>query len=97
MGTDAGHDRLAAGHGPPGATDTEFFDRAELADTRLGSGRKDDPRKVAEQGSAAMMCGDQTVTAGALLNKVQTAAGKIVPDRLTAAQLRRTAEPASGS
>ncbi|MEV4662853.1 hypothetical protein AB0J85_12975 [Micromonospora echinofusca] len=81
----------------PGATDTEFFDRAELEDTRVGSGRKDDPRTVAEQGYAAMMCGDQTVTAASLLNKVQTAAGKIVPDRLTAARHRRTAEPASGS
>ncbi|MEU7933733.1 hypothetical protein [Micromonospora echinofusca] len=52
---------------------------------------------MAEQGVAAMMCGDQTVTTGSLLNKVQTAAGKIVPDRLTAAQHRRTAEPGSGS
>ncbi|MEW2378925.1 SDR family NAD(P)-dependent oxidoreductase [Micromonospora sp. NPDC047812] len=81
----------------PGPTDTEFFARAEMEDTRVGSGRKDDPRTVAEQGFAAMMRGDQTVTAGSLLNKVQTAAGKIVPDRLKAAQHRRMAEPGSGS
>ncbi|MGC4789309.1 SDR family NAD(P)-dependent oxidoreductase [Micromonospora sp. DT178] len=81
----------------PGPTDTEFFARAEMEDTRVGSGRKDDPRTVAEQGFAAMMRGDQTVTAGSLLNKVQTAAGKIVPDKLKAAQHRRMAEPGSGS
>ncbi|MEU7993761.1 hypothetical protein AB0B83_00265 [Micromonospora sp. NPDC049060] len=81
----------------PGPTDTEFFDRAEMADTRVGSGRKDDPRTVAEQGFAAMLRGDQTVTAGSLLNKVQTAAGRIVPDKLRAAQHRRMAEPGSGS
>ncbi|MEV4464803.1 SDR family NAD(P)-dependent oxidoreductase [Micromonospora echinofusca] len=81
----------------PGPTDTEFFDRAEMADTRVGSGRKDDPPTVAEQGFAAMMRGDQTVTVGPLLNKVQTAAGKTVPDRLKAAQHRRMAGPGSGS
>ncbi|MEH1101126.1 SDR family NAD(P)-dependent oxidoreductase [Micromonospora sp. CPCC 205561] len=80
----------------PGPTDTEFFARAEMEDTRVGSGRKDDPRTVAEQGFAAMLRGDQTVTAGSLLNKVQTAAGKIVPDKLKAAQHRRMAEPGSG-
>ncbi|MEU4379879.1 hypothetical protein [Micromonospora echinofusca] len=52
---------------------------------------------MAEQGLAAMMRGDQTVTAGSLLNKVQTAAGKIAPDRLKAAQHRRMAEPGCGS
>src|SRR3712207_9393310 len=35
----------------PGPTDTEFFDRAELTDTKLGaSDRKDDPAQVARQG-----------------------------------------------
>ncbi|MFY1594217.1 SDR family NAD(P)-dependent oxidoreductase [Micromonospora sp. WMMD737] len=81
----------------PGPTDTEFFDRAEMADTRVASGRKDDPRTVAEQGFAAMLRGDQTVTAGSLLTKVQTAAGKILPDKLNAAQHRRMAEPGSGN
>ncbi|MEU4781449.1 hypothetical protein [Micromonospora sp. NPDC023633] len=41
----------------PGPTDTEFFTRAEMEDTRVGSGRKDDPRTVAEQGFAAMLRG----------------------------------------
>ncbi|MGC4806975.1 SDR family NAD(P)-dependent oxidoreductase [Micromonospora sp. DT233] len=80
----------------PGPTDTEFFERAELTDTRIGQGRKDDPREVAEQGFKALMRGDQTITAGSFTNKVQTAVGKVVPDRLKAAQHRRMAEPGSG-
>ncbi|MEV1146559.1 SDR family NAD(P)-dependent oxidoreductase [Micromonospora sp. NPDC049799] len=81
----------------PGPTDTEFFARADMEDTRVGAGRKDAPRTVAEQGFKALMKGDQTVTAGSLMNKVQTAAGKIVPDRLKAEQHRRMAEPGSAS
>ncbi|MEU7586603.1 SDR family NAD(P)-dependent oxidoreductase [Micromonospora sp. NPDC049230] len=80
----------------PGPTDTEFFERADMQDTRVGSGSKDDPAKVAAQGFEALMRGDQTVTAGSLLNKVQTAAGKIIPDRLKAEQHRHMAEPGSG-
>ncbi|MEU8300706.1 hypothetical protein AB0C04_25910 [Micromonospora sp. NPDC048909] len=79
----------------PGPTDTEFFDRARMQDTRVGAGRKDDPRTVAEQGFTALMKGDQTVTAGSLTNKVQTAVGKIVPDRLKSEQHRKMAEPGS--
>ncbi|MBQ0901168.1 SDR family oxidoreductase [Micromonospora sp. U21] len=80
----------------PGPTDTEFFDRADMQDTRVGSAKKDDPAKVAAQGFAALMKGDQTVTVGSLMNKVQTAAGKIVPDKLKSEQHRRMAEPGSG-
>jgi uncharacterized protein len=80
----------------PGPTDTEFFDRADMRDTRVGQGKKDDPRTVAEEGVKAMLAGDQTVSAGSLLNKVQTAAGKLVPDKLKAEQHRKMAEPGSG-
>ncbi|MGW5669433.1 SDR family NAD(P)-dependent oxidoreductase [Micromonospora sp. NPDC003776] len=80
----------------PGPTDTEFFERAHMTDTRVGQGKKDDPRKVAEDAFAALMKGEEKVAAGSLLNKVQTAAGKVVPDRLKAEQHRRMAEPGSG-
>ena len=55
----------------PGATDTEFFARADMLDTKVGQGEKDDPRKVAEDGFAAMMRGDADVVSG-LKNKVGT-------------------------
>jgi short-subunit dehydrogenase len=35
----------------PGPTDTEFFERADRMDTKVGTGRKDDPADVAEPGS----------------------------------------------
>src|SRR4051794_33696706 len=34
----------------PGATDTEFFERADMLDTKVGQGSKDDPAEVARQG-----------------------------------------------
>lgn len=37
------------------------------------------------------------LAAGSFVNKLQTAAGKIVPDRLKAEQHRTMAEPGSGS
>ncbi|MET7971090.1 SDR family NAD(P)-dependent oxidoreductase [Micromonospora sp. NPDC005305] len=81
----------------PGPTDTGFFARADMEDTRVGQGKKDDPRAVAEDAFEALMKGEHKVSAGSLLNKVQTAAGKIVPDRLKAEQHRKMAEPGSGS
>ncbi|GAB4107047.1 hypothetical protein GCM10028790_60660 [Micromonospora taraxaci] len=77
----------------PGPTDTAFFERAEMEDTRVGSGKKDDPAKVAEQGFAAMMMGDQTVTAGSLVNKVQTAEGPARRRALCAWRVTRSSRP----
>src|SRR5437868_10173442 len=38
----------------PGATDTEFFERADLLDTKIGESKKADPAKVAKDGYHAM-------------------------------------------
>ena len=81
----------------PGPTDTEFFDRADMEDTRVGSGRKDDPAKVAAQGFEALMRGDQTVAAGSLMNKVQARRRQDHSGQLKSEQHRRMAEPGSGS
>ncbi len=35
----------------PGATETEFFERADLMDTKVGTGKKDPPDMVAKAGS----------------------------------------------
>ena len=42
----------------PGPTDTNFFHRAEMDDTRVGASSKDDPALVAKQGFEALMKGD---------------------------------------
>jgi short-subunit dehydrogenase len=80
----------------PGPTDTEFFERADMMDTKVGAGSKDDPAKVAEQGFEALMKGDDHVVAGSLKNKVQAVAAKAMPDTVKAETHRRMAEPGSG-
>ncbi|MFI7033423.1 SDR family NAD(P)-dependent oxidoreductase [Microbispora rosea] len=80
----------------PGPTDTEFFERAGMEDTRVGSGKKDDPAEVARQGFDALMKGDDKVVAGSFVNKVQGVAGRVTPDTAKAAMHRRMAEPGKG-
>jgi short-subunit dehydrogenase len=79
----------------PGPTDTEFFARAEMLDTKVGAGPKDDPAQVAKQGFEALMNGDDEVVAGSLKNKLQATAAKVIPDKLKAEQHRKMAEPGS--
>ncbi|NUB27662.1 SDR family NAD(P)-dependent oxidoreductase [Azospirillum brasilense] len=79
----------------PGATDTEFFERAGMEDTKIGQGKKDDPAMVAKVGFDAMMRGDGDVVAG-WKNKLQTAVAAVTPSGVLAEQHRKQAEPGSG-
>jgi uncharacterized protein len=80
----------------PGPTDTNFFHRAEMEDTRVGASEKDDPAQVAKQGFEALMKGAEKVTAGSMKTKVQAAASKVMPDSAKAQMHRKMAEPGSG-
>jgi uncharacterized protein len=79
----------------PGPTDTNFFHRAEMDDTRVGAGKKDDPTEVAKQGFEAMRKDKEKVVAGSWKTKAQGAGAKVMPDRLKAEMHRRMAEPGS--
>jgi short-subunit dehydrogenase len=79
----------------PGATDTEFFHRAGMEDTKLGASEKDDPAEVAREGYEALMAGKDHVVAGSFKNKVQAAAGHALPDPVMAEMHRKQAEPGS--
>lgn len=79
----------------PGPTDTEFFERAEMEDTEVGAGEKDDPAEVARQGFDALMAGEEKVVAGSFKNKVQAMAGRVIPDSAKAEMHRKMAEPGS--
>ena len=68
----------------PGATETNFFQRAGAEDTKLGASEKDDPAEVAQEGFEALMAGKDHVITGALKNKLQAAAGYALPDPLVA-------------
>ena len=76
----------------PGATDTEFFARADMLDTKVGAGKKDDPADVAKVGFEAMMKGEGDVVSG-LKNKIQSAIATITPSGILAEQHRKMAEP----
>jgi short-subunit dehydrogenase len=77
----------------PGVTDTEFFERADLMDTKMGTQEnKADPAEVAKIGFEAMMDGEADVIAG-LKNKLMVAASAVTPASILAEQHRKLAEP----
>ncbi|MEV7128296.1 SDR family NAD(P)-dependent oxidoreductase [Streptomyces sp. NPDC093260] len=80
----------------PGPTDTDFFRRADMGDTRIGAGPKDDPAQVAEQAYEAVAKGRTKAVTGSLKTKAQGAANKILPDGAKAAAHRKMAQPGSG-
>lgn len=80
----------------PGATETDFFDRANMRDTKVGQGKKDDAADVAKQGFDAMMRGEGDVVTG-WYNKLQSAIANITPAEFLAEQHRKMAEPGSGA
>jgi len=76
----------------PGATETEFFARADLMDTKLGQSRKQPAEEVARLGFDAMMRGEGSVIAG-WTNKLTAAISHLVPSQVLAKQHRRLAQP----
>ncbi|MBZ9702738.1 MULTISPECIES: SDR family NAD(P)-dependent oxidoreductase [unclassified Mesorhizobium] len=80
----------------PGATQTRFFERAEMMDTKVGTDEKDNPADVAKAGSEAMMTGEEQVVSG-WKNKLQVAAAHVTPAGTLAEQHREMAAPGSAS
>jgi len=79
----------------PGATETDFFERADMTDTKVGSGEKAHASDVAKTGFDAMMKGELKVVAG-FSNKMRAAMSHIAPDSTLAEMHRGMAEPGSG-
>ncbi len=80
----------------PGPTETEFFERAGMEDTRVGQAEKDDPADVARAGVTAMLEGEGDVVTG-WRNKLQTVMASVTPSGILAEQHRKMAEPGSGT
>lgn len=78
----------------PGATDTEFFERADMMDTKVGTAKKDDPADVAKTGWEAMLAGERSVVHG-WGNQLQVAAAKVLGGGVSAEMHRKQAEPGS--
>lgn len=79
----------------PGPTDTDFFRRADMEDTKVGSGKKDDPDEVARDGVEALLAGRDHVVAGAPRNRALAAGSSALPDAAAAAAISRMTRPGS--
>jgi short-subunit dehydrogenase len=80
----------------PGATETEFFERADLMDTKVGTEKKQPADEVAKVGFEAMMKREGDVVAG-WSNKLRAAIANLTPNELLAEQHRKMAEPGGAS
>ena len=65
----------------PGASDTEFFARADAEGANVTETPLSDPAEVAKDGYEAMMKGETRVVSGAM-NKLQVYMSNFVPDKL---------------
>jgi short-subunit dehydrogenase len=80
----------------PGATETHFFQRADMQDTKVGTDEKADPADVAKDGFEAMKKGKDKIVSG-WKNKLQAAMTNLVPDGVLAEQHRKMAQPGSAN
>lgn len=79
----------------PGPTDTEFFERADMEDTKIAAGDKDSAAEIAEAGFDALMAGEDKVVPGSAKNKLQSAASRVLPDQAKAKQQGKMMKPGS--
>lgn len=80
----------------PGATETDFFERADFGDTKLAHAPMDKAADVAKTGFDAMLRGDGDVVSG-WLNKLQAAIALVTPSSVLAAAHAALAKPGSAS
>jgi len=76
----------------PGVTDTDFFNKADMLDSKAVQGEKADPADVAQDGYDALMNDDDKVVSG-FKNKMQAAMGNLMPDEMVAEQVKKQQEP----
>jgi uncharacterized protein len=81
----------------PGATETNFFHRAGLDDTKVGQAKKDDPAEVARMGFEALMDGKDSVLAESLLTKVAGTVSQVLPDTVKAEMQGKISKPDSAT
>jgi short-subunit dehydrogenase len=80
----------------PGATDTDFFNKAGMMDSKIvQEGKLDDPVKVAKDGFDALMSGDDMVISG-IKNKIQVAMSNVIPDSAVAKNMHKQQAPVNG-
>lgn len=80
----------------PGATDTDFFRKADMLDSKIMDSKLSDPAQVAKDGYDALMKGDDKIVSG-FKNKVLIAASNVLPDTTVAAQMDKMQQPKEGA
>jgi short-subunit dehydrogenase len=78
----------------PGATDTDFFNKADMQESKILDTKLSDPVKVAKDGYEALMSGDDKVISG-FKNKAMVGMSNIMPESMVAAQMNKMQEPRS--
>lgn len=76
----------------PGKTDTDFFNKAQMENSKMMEQSGSDPEEVAKDGYKALMAGDDMVISG-LKNKVLVGISNITPDHLVADMMKKQQEP----
>jgi short-subunit dehydrogenase len=79
----------------PGPTETDFFRRAGMLDTKVGAGEKDSAAAVARAGFEALMEGKERVVTDSLQTRLQGRVSRLIPDSVKAELHRRMAKPGS--
>jgi short-subunit dehydrogenase len=80
----------------PGATETDFFERADMLDTKVGTQKKQSAAEVARSGFDAMMNGEGDVVTG-WNNKLRAALSHLLPSGVLAELHRKEAGPGTAS
>lgn len=75
----------------PNATDTDFFNKAGAADTKV-TDELQDPVMVAKDGYEALMKGEPKVVPGGLKNKMYEVMGHVAPQQAVAGMMRSKME-----
>jgi short-subunit dehydrogenase len=81
----------------PGPTDTEFFARAHMQDTKVAAekAKENDPADVARMGYEALMAGKERVVAGNFSVKMQGILARFMPEGVKAGMHKKLSEHGS--
>ena len=76
----------------PGATDTDFFNKADMQESKILDTELSDPAKVAKDGYEALMSGEDKIISG-FKNKAMVGMSNVMPASAVANQMNKMQEP----
>ena len=78
----------------PGATDTDFFNKASMQESKIVDSGLSNPQEVAKDGFEALMSGDDKIVSG-LKNKAMVGMSHMLPDEAATDIMKKQQEPKS--